>query len=143
MKKYYNHENKSYFIIFLIIILLLNTQCTDDKIIQSEDNKSFPEFFLSKGSDSDSSYISFQGTIINSDSFELNFSSWAIIEYGARLWKVPSNKTVFYKMQYECSTVFTKTWDKVTFINYLTKEDIDTLQILKFTNYIDTLEITK
>ena len=63
---------------------------------------SFPEFFIEKGSDIDSSYISFKGVKKNNDTLEIQATSWGVIEYGLFISKKTFDNEIQYQMMGEC-----------------------------------------
>jgi hypothetical protein len=100
-----------------------------------------PEFFVEKGSDLDSSYISFRGVGKNPDTLEIQATSWGVIEFGLILARQNAPKAINYQMFGRCGTVFTHTWQKVTLRAWITATEADTLQQLSFTNSRDTISI--
>jgi len=103
----------------------------------------FPEFFIERGSDSDSSYISLRGVRVGNDTLEIQATSWGIIEYGLILVPQNSSKSILYSLVGECGTVMSKTSRKVTLSQSISPETQDTLQQVGFTNFRDTLIVTK
>ncbi len=104
---------------------------------------SFGEFFLEKGSDTDSTYLSFRGRRSGLDSLMLEMTTWGVIEYGLFLRRENSSRRVSYFLMGECGTVSSRTWKKVTLKGFLSPIEQDTLWILSFSNLKDTLTIGK
>ncbi|MFA6979506.1 MAG: hypothetical protein WC209_09310 [Ignavibacteriaceae bacterium] len=102
---------------------------------------SFPEFFVEKGSDIDSSYISFRGVKKNNDTLEIQATSWGVIAYGLFLSKTTLGNEIQYQMMGECGTVPSETWSKVTLKAWIKAEETTTLRKLSFTNSKDTIDI--
>jgi hypothetical protein len=100
-----------------------------------------PEFFVEKGSDLDSSYISFRGLRKNSDTLEIEATSWGVIEYGLVLCREYAPKAIHFLFIGRCGTVSTRTWRKVTLNDWITLAQADTLQMLWLTNSRDTLAV--
>jgi hypothetical protein len=123
--------------------LLVFNACSDETILPESKVISFPEFFVESGSDIDSSYISFRGIKRNSDTLEIQGTSWGIIEYGLILEKEDFPNSKFYKFTGICGTVSSYTWEKVTLTRYITSAEDDNLQSLSFTNFKDTLIVNK
>lgn len=134
------------FAVITIVISIALFNCNENIISSPETEQtelSFPEFFIEKGSDLDTSYISFRGTKKNNDTLEIQATSWGIRETGLLLTRHNSNKKVQFQMMGRCGTVLTRTWLKVDLTEWITAKEIDTLIILSFTNFRDTLTIVK
>ncbi len=113
-----------------------------DITAQPEPQQSFlPEFFVEKGSDLDSSYISFRGLRKNPDTLQIQATSWGVIEYGLLLSRENAPKAIKFRIIGRCGTVSTRTWQKVTLQGWITAAEADTLQMLSFTNSKDTLAV--
>ena len=144
MKTNFISYNRSFsFFVIAITFLLVLAGCNDETILPESQTISFPEFFIEKGSDIDSSYISFKAVKKNSDTLEIQGTSWGAIEYGLILEQENIYNSIFYKFTGICGTVSTFTWQKVTLSRFITASEDDNLQILSFTNFKDTLTITK
>ena len=140
---------KSHYILFpslTLFILMLLISCSEDSTTSPESKQSklsFSNFFIEKGSDSDTSYISFRGTEINPDSLEIQATGWGIIETGLLLGRINLNKEIQFRMMARCGAITTRTYKKVTLKGWITAEETDTLQALSFANYRDTIRIVK
>lgn len=134
---------------FVIILLALGLLSGCDRaeetaglITESPDGYStFPEFFLEKGMDADSSYIALQGLRKSGGILELQATSWGIRETGLFLARQKASKAAVYVFMGECGTVSTRTWEKVTLHHELTAVDQDTINRILFTSHGDTLEV--
>jgi len=126
----------------MVIALLLFSGCKEKGNPAGNNTQiSFPEFFVEKGSDIDSSYISFRGIKINSDTLEIQATSWGVIAYGLFLSKKTLGNEIQYQMMGECGTVPSETWSKVTLKAWIKAEETNTLQKLSFSNSKDTINI--
>ena len=103
----------------------------------------FPEFFLEKGSDMDSSYISFRGEHFRNDTLQLEMTSWGVVEYGLFLRRQNDPQSASFFLMGKCGTVPTRTWRKVRLTHYLGAIERDTLWSLSFSNLRDTLTIRR
>ena len=103
----------------------------------------FPEFFLERGSDLDSSYISFCGRHYRNDTLQLEMTSWGVVETGLFLHRQNSHASASFIFMGMCGTVPTRTWKKVTLTQYLGAIEQDTLWSLSFSNWRDSLTIGK
>lgn len=106
----------------------------------------FPDFFVEKGSDSDSSYISFKGRKIHPYLFEVEGTGWGIIETGISLEKICEPQKLFFHLMGECGTVLTQTWNKTSRIQIITADVLDSVNTLAFTNLFrntDTIFVSK
>lgn len=107
----------------------------------------FPDFFLEKGSDADSSYISFRGTKINPYLYEIRGTGWGIIESGILIHQDNYPRKIVFLFMGECGTLFFKTWIKAERSLILTADVLDTVDVLAFTNGFrhcrDTLFVTR
>jgi hypothetical protein len=103
----------------------------------------FPEFFLEKGTDIDSSYISLRGLRISGGMFELQATSWGIRETGLFLFRRNSPRSAIFVFMGDCGTVSTRTWEKVTLKHELAPVDQDTLWRIALTSHGDTLEVVR
>jgi hypothetical protein len=104
---------------------------------------SFSQFFLEKGSDADSSYISFRGTRDTTGAFRLEATSWAIRETGPMLYRVPAPKAATFIFMAECGTVSSHTWEKTTLTCKLAHAELDTLLRLELIAHGDSLAVVK
>jgi hypothetical protein len=111
--------------------------------ITPQNYSTFPEFFLEKGTDADSSYISLRGLHKGGGILELQTTSWGIRETGPMLVRISAPKSATFLFLGRCGTVPTKTWEKVMLQLDLTAADQDTLERIAFTSHGDTLEIVK
>jgi hypothetical protein len=125
---------------FLIILLFVG--CSESVNPPNIKAISFPEFFIEKGSDSDTTYISLKG-FRNNNRFEVQATGWGIWEYGLFLERTNSDSTINYKLMGQCGTVFSRTWTKVTLIDLLTPEETDSLWVISFTDFRDTITVIK
>jgi len=110
------------FALFAIIFPMLLFSCCEDSNTSPEQNKngvSFPEFFIEKGSDSDTTYISLRGIKKNNDTLEIQATGWGIIEYGLFLSRHNLPKEIHYQLMGECGTVSSRTWAKVTLAQWI------------------------
>lgn len=112
-------------------------------LVDGDVDHGFPEFFLEKGSDLDSSYISFRGKRSVHDTLQLEMTSWGVVEYGLLISRQNSHLSASFILLGRCGTVTTRTWKKVTLTEYLSPAEQDTLWNLLFTNWRDTLAISK
>lgn len=103
---------------------------------------SFPEFFIEKGSDSDTTYLSLKG-FRNNDHFEIQATGWGIWEFGLFLQRVNCEGTINYSLMGECGTVTSQTWKKITFVDFITPDETDTLWTISFTDFRDTIKVVK
>ncbi|MFA6598144.1 MAG: hypothetical protein WCS69_10505 [Ignavibacteriaceae bacterium] len=134
---------KSFVFTSVIIALLLFPGCKEKGNPAGNNTQiSFPEFFFEKGSDVDSSYISFRGVKKNSDTLEIQATSWGVIEYGLFLSKKTLGNEIQYQMMGECGTVSSETWTKVTLKAWIKAEETTALRKLSFTNTKDTIDIS-
>lgn len=129
-----------YLLAFLTALFFFLTACKENNIAPSEKHISFPEFFVEKGSDLDTTYISLRG-INKINNFEIQATGWGIWEYGLFLNRNDDPNSVNYSLMGFCGTVSTKTWRKVTFNDFLTPEELDTIDIISFTDFRDTISI--
>lgn len=107
---------------------------------------SFPDFFVERGSDADSSYISFRGRKIHPYLFEVEGTGWGIIETGILLEKLCQPQKLFFQLMGECGTVLTQTWNKTSRIQIITADILDTVNTLAFTNLFrntDTIYVNR
>lgn len=133
------------FLIFLTFTTISLSSCSDTSISPDKNNAqiSYPEFFIEKGSDMDTSYISFRGVKKNNDTLEIQATSWGVIEYGLFLSRKNFIKEIQFQMMGKCGTVSTRTWTKVTLKGWIKSEETNTLQKLSFTNFNDTINVVK
>jgi hypothetical protein len=136
------------FVIVLLALGLLSGCNRGDEtaglITESPDGYwTFPEFFLEKGVDADSSYIALQGLRKSGGILELQATSWGIRETGLFLARQKASKAAVYVFMGECGTVSTRTWEKVTLHYELTAADQDTINRILFTSHGDTLEVVR
>jgi hypothetical protein len=135
--------NKSFFFLTAVILAIINIGC-EDKVTTTEEAKiSFKEFYIEKGSDFDTTYISFKGTIKNSNTLLIEATSWGILEVGLSLDRIDMNKEIMFGLMGQCGTIFTHTWAKVTFSNTISAAETDTLERISFTNFRDTIVVNK
>jgi hypothetical protein len=100
-----------------------------------------PQFFVEKGSDLDSSYISFRGFPKNSDTLQIEATSWDYFEDGLLLYRIYAPKAIHFQLFGRCGTGSTRTMQKETLKDWITLAQADTLQMLSFTNFRDTLAV--
>lgn len=103
-------------------------------IFAAQYNVTFPEFFIEKGSDSDSSYISFRGRKIHPYLFEIEGTGWTIPATGSLLDMTNKPQEILIKMMGECGFVFNESWYKETKTAIITADVLDTVNTLAFTN---------
>jgi hypothetical protein len=103
----------------------------------------FPEFFIEKGTDADSSYISLQGVRASDGILDLQATSWGIRETGLFLARAKGSRAALFEFMGECGTVSSRTWVKVTLHYELPLADQDTVERIWFTNFRDTLEVVR
>lgn len=132
-----------FIIITSLIILVFLSGCKKILVGPPVSQVSFPEFYLEKGSDIDSSFISFRGIRITYDTLEIQATGWGIIETGLHLHRGNIPLGIFYMFTGYCGTITSKTWAKVTLTDWITASETDTLWVLGFTNFRDTLTIAK
>jgi len=130
------------YIIITLFIPLLLISCKESSLTPVEKTISFPEFFVEQGSDSDTTYISLKG-FRNNNRFEVQATGWGIWEYGLFLDRTNCESTINYSLMGECGTVFSRTWTKVTLIDLLTPEETDSLWVISFTDFRDTITVAK
>ncbi len=109
-------------------------------------NISFPDFFVEKGSDVDSSYISLRGTKINSFVFEIETTGWGIIETTISHSIIYKPNLIMIYMMGECGVVFTRTWEKASRKIIFTADVLDTVNTIAFTNLFrdtDTIVVNR
>lgn len=94
----------------------------------------FPEFFIEKGSDSDSSYISFRGRKIHPYLFEIEGTGWTKLGTGSFLDISFRPKEIFIKMMADCGVVLFNLWEKESENFIITADMLDTVNTLAFTN---------
>lgn len=147
MNKKLIQQTRGYVISCSLVVLLfflVNCNGDSDSLVEPEQQfTNFPEFFMESGTDSDTSYISFRGTLLENDTLELQTTSWGVVETGLFLNRRYSNRSVLFRMMGICGTVESRTWEKVTLFEYLSPSDLDTLKQLAFTNGSDTLVVLK
>ncbi|MBU2507119.1 MAG: hypothetical protein KJ799_10405 [Bacteroidetes bacterium] len=124
---------RNLFVVIITIALSLPLfNCSESSSTSTEPKPtefSFSEFFVEKGSDS--------------DTLEIQATSWGVLEYGLFLSHDHSNKAILFEMWNKCGTVLTRTWVKVTHKDLITSAEADTLQQIGFTNFRDTLIVVK
>ncbi len=126
----------------LPVALLFHCSPKTDSITQPQSQSLVPpEFFVEKGSDLDSSYISFRGLRKNSDTLEIEATSWGVIEFGLSLSREYAPHAIHFHVMGRCGTVSSITWRKVTLNDWITLAQTDTLQMLSLTNSRDTLTV--
>jgi hypothetical protein len=103
----------------------------------------FPEFFVEKGMDADSSYISLRGVRTTDGVMDLQATSWGIRETGLFLARGWAKRAAMFKFMGECGTVSSRTWVKATLHYELSLADQDSIERIWFTNFRDTLEIVR
>ena len=141
VKVIYGRSKLVLFLCCMVFIACNDENVVDPNLISSQLN--FPEFFIEKGIDEDSSYISFRGIKMNEDTLLIEGSSWGVIEYGLFIAREDFKQEIFFRMMGECGTVTTRTWMRVTRTSYITTAETDTLWKLGFTNLKDTLTVVK
>lgn len=115
-------------------------------VFASNYNITFPDFFVERGSDTDSSYISFRGRKIHPYLFEVEGTGWGIIETGILLEKISQPQKLFFQLMGECGTVLTQTWNKTSRTQIITADILDTVNTLAFTNLFrntDTINVSR
>jgi len=125
-----------------LLILSLFLGCSESSVSPNEKVISFPEFFVEKGSDSDTTYLSLKG-FRNNNRFEIQATGWGIWEYGLFLKRDNCQGTINYSLMGECGTVTSQTWKKITFGDFITPYETDTLWVISFTDFRDTITIAK
>lgn len=125
-----------------LLILSLFLGCSDSGVSPNEKGISFPEFFVEKGSDSDTTYLSLRG-FRNNNRFEIQATGWGIWEYGLFLKRDNYQGTINYCLMGECGTVTSQTWKKITFVDLITPDETDTLWVISFTDFRDTITVAK
>jgi hypothetical protein len=103
----------------------------------------FPELLMHAGSDSDSSYISLQTIRQTNGELLAQVTGWGVEEYGLFLDCSAENRILTMQITGRCGTVFTHTLVKKVFDRSFSKIEEDTLTELRFTNYRDTVRVTK
>ncbi len=129
-----------------ILLLLISGCIRSTEIVEPpsvKDYRQFPEFFVERGSDADSSYLSLRAVRIDSTLLDIQATSWGITETGLFLGRRPSKRAAVFEFMGECGTVSTRTWEKVTVHRKLTRADQDTVDRIWLTNFRDTLEIVR
>ncbi|MBX2977274.1 MAG: hypothetical protein KF721_14185 [Ignavibacteriaceae bacterium] len=132
-----NSRKLFYFLLSLIII-----GCEDKITTHEIARANFQEFFIEKGSDEDTSYISLKGTIKNS-ALIIETKSWGIWETGLSLQRENLNKEIVFSVIGNCGTISAWTWAKVEFTTSLSASETDTLDRIHFTNFRDTITVIK
>ena len=129
------------------VLLLFASGCIrSNEIVEPPSGKEylqFPEFFVERGSDADSSYLSLAAVRIDSTLLDIRATSWGIRETGLFLGRRPSKRAAVFEFMGDCGTVSTRTWEKVTLHRRLTRADQDTIDRIWLTNFRDTLEVVK
>lgn len=103
----------------------------------------FPTIFLEAGSDSDSSYIALRTIRLQDGNLKTEATGWGVEEYGLFLNIHTESGTLTMNIMGQCGTVFSRTWVKRTFDYIVTRAAEDTLNRIRFTNFSDTLIVTK
>lgn len=125
---------------WLLIILIAG--CSENINLPDIKAISFPEFFIEKGSDSDTTFISLKG-FRNNNHLEIQATGWGILEYGLFLQRANCEGTINYSLMGECGTVMSRTWTKVTFTDSITPEETDSLWVISFTDFRDTVMVVR
>lgn len=138
----YNDISNSLKKLFYFILSIILFGC-EDKITTNEIARvNFHEFFVEKGSDLDTSYLSLKGTIKNS-TLIIETKSWGIWETGLSMQRENLNREIVFSVIGDCGTIFTWTWAKVEFTTSLSASETDTLDRIHFTNFRDTITVIK
>jgi hypothetical protein len=98
-------------------------------------NINFPEFFIEKGSDSDSSYISFRGRKIHPYLFEIEGTGWVKSWAAIFLHLEPKPQAIHVMMMADCGVGVPNIWDKETVSEVITADILDTVNTLVFKNF--------
>lgn len=106
----------------------------------------FPDFYVEKGSDSDSSYISFRGRKIHPYLFEIEATGWGDYGTGISLATVPKPNKLFFQLMAECGVNPPNIWVKAVRTAVITADILDTVNTLAFTNlyrHTDTIVVNR
>jgi hypothetical protein len=134
---------KSFFFMIAVILAIVNIGC-EEKVTTTEEAKiSFNEFYIEKGNDIDTTFISFKGTIKNSNTLEIEATSWGVWEYGLSLNRSNLNKEIMFVLMGYCGTVSSQTYAKVTFTSSISAAETDTLERISFSTFRDTITVRK
>lgn len=132
-------------IVFVLSLFVVGCVQSDEIVepTSRKDYRLFPEFFVERGMDADSSYISLAAVRIDSTLLDIRVTSWGIRETGLFLGRRASKRAAVLEFMGECGTVSTRTWVKVTLYRQLTRADQDTIDRIWLTNFRDTLEVVR
>ena len=119
-----------------------NEEITEPGVEPSPSEQGYLEFFLEKGSDVDSSYISLRGTL-KDGALKLQATSWGIRETGLFLARKNAAKTAIFVFMGECGTVSSRTWEKKSISYTLALADQDTTDRIIFTSHGDTVNVVR
>jgi hypothetical protein len=145
VKQIFNSSSlrKNFFFLIAVILAIINIGC-EEKVTTTEEAKiSFNEFYVEKGNDTDSSFISFKGTIKNSNTLLIETTSWAVLGTGYNIERQNLNREILLVTMGECGTVLTRIWARMERITTITAAEADTLDKISFTNFRDTLTVYK
>lgn len=136
---------RSNFVLCCIFLIISFYGCSENSTSPQTEKPqlSFPEFFVEKGNDNDTSYISLRGIKISEDSLKIEAVSWGVIEYGLHLMSNKSETEFEYVLMGECGTTLTTTYKKVTLYDWITAEESENLLRISFSNYKDIVEVIK
>lgn len=143
--KYLSKTFRSNFVLGYFFLVIFFFGCSENSTSpQTEQPQlSFPEFFVDKGNDIDTSYISLRGIKISEDSLKIEAVSWGVTEYGLHLICNKSETEFEYVLMGECGTTLTTTYQKVTLYDWITAEESEHLLRISFSNFRDTVVVIK
>jgi hypothetical protein len=103
----------------------------------------FPDTFIQKGSDADTSYFSLR--IINQpdSQIQLECTGWGIEETGLFLLTGRLDSIYYLRFMGYCGTIFIHTWVKPTLTEILSSSLIDSIASIQYLYNNDTILITK
>lgn len=143
--KYLSKTFRSNFVLGYFILVVFFYGCSENSTSPQTEKLqlSFPEFFIEKGNDIDTSYISLRGIKISEDTLKIEAVSWGVIEYGLHLVCNKSETEFEYVLMGECGTTLTNTYQKVTLYDWITAEESENLLRISFSNFRDTVVVIK
>jgi hypothetical protein len=143
--KYLSITFRSNFVLGYFFLVIFFLGCSENSTFPQTEKPqlSFPEFFVEKGNDIDTSYISLRGIKISEDSLKIEAVSWGVIEFGLHLMCSKTETEFEYVLMGECGTTLTKTYQKVTLSDWITAEESENLLRISFSNFRDTVEVIK
>lgn len=106
----------------------------------------FPNFFIERGSDSDSSYISFRGRKIHPYLFEIEAVGWGRIGTGITLESINYPRKISFYLMGECGVDPSRIWDKAVRTTIITADIMDTVDVLTYSNLhrqTDTITVSR